>query len=56
MHYALHDLKYSPQQLEEFYNAKTPLKAFIYASIDVALEQKAKKIKEIEKLSNKEGR
>lgn len=42
MFYAMHDLKYSPSQLLELYEADYKYKAFLFGLISVKLEELAK--------------
>ncbi len=47
--YAMHELKYSPSELLELYNAPRHFKALLYGSISVKLEELAKEAKELER-------
>lgn len=42
MFYAMHELKYSPSQLLEMYDADYRFKSFLYGLISVKLEELAK--------------
>ncbi|WP_164085239.1 MULTISPECIES: hypothetical protein [Bacillota] len=42
MHYALHELHYSPSELVEMYELPREFKAFMYGSISLHLEERAK--------------
>lgn len=45
MYYAMHELKYSPSQLMEMYNADRHFKSFLFGLISVKLEEMEKESK-----------
>lgn len=51
--YAMHELKYSPSELLELYEAPRRFKALLFALITIKLEQLEKDRKEQEKEANK---
>lgn len=49
LHYALHELKYTPSELVELYELPRDFKAFVYGSISLHLEEKAKEAEKYNK-------
>jgi hypothetical protein len=50
------ELKYSPSELQELYNAPRNFKAFLYGLIEFKLEQLADEKKEMERNKKKGGK
>lgn len=56
MYYAMHELKYSPSELMELYNAPRRFKALLFGLISAKLEVLEKESKEVVRTRNKKRR